>query len=68
MSYIGGGLLEAGMEVDGSDLQRVADHYPGELNRSIRKAQLDDRATTPDTAFFSTLPAKGVWLSVDVAG
>jgi len=48
LADIGGGLLEAGIEVDGSDLQRVADHYPGELNRSIRKAQLDDRATTPD--------------------
>jgi hypothetical protein len=65
---VGGGLLEAGVEVDGSDLQRIADRYPDELNRSIRNAQLDDRAITPDTAFFSTLPAKRVWLSVSVAG
>jgi hypothetical protein len=25
---VGGGLLEAGVEVDGSDLQRIADRYP----------------------------------------
>lgn len=65
---VGGGLLEAGIEVDGSDLQRIADRYPDELGRRIRNAQLDDRAITPDTAFFSTLPAKRVWLSVSVAG
>ena len=48
MAYIGGGLLETGIEVDGSDLQRIADRHPGELNRSIRNAQVDDRAITPD--------------------
>jgi hypothetical protein len=65
---IGGGLLEAGIEVDGSDLQRVAGRCPGELRRSIRNAQLDGRAVTPDPAFFSTLPAQRVWLTVSVVG
>ncbi len=65
---IGGGLLEAGIEVDGGDLQRIADRYPDGLTRSIRQAQADDRAITPDSAFFSTLTAKRVWLSVSVAG
>ena len=65
---VGGGLLEAGIEVDGGDLQRIADRYPGELSRSIRNAQLDDRAITPDPAFFSSLPAKRVWLTVSAAG
>ena len=65
---VGEGLLEGGIEVDGGDLQRIADRYPDELNRSIRNAHVDDRAITPDTAFFSTLRAKRVWLSVSVAG
>jgi len=65
---VGGGLLEAGIEVDGGDLQRIADRYPGELSRSIRNAQLDDRAITPNPAFFSSLPAKRVWLTVSAAG
>jgi len=65
---VGGRLLEAGVVVDGGDLQRTVDRYPGELSRGIRKARMDDRAITADMAFFSTLPAKRVLLSISHNG
>ena len=65
---VGGGLLEAGIEVAGSDLQRIADRYPGELSSSIRNARIDDRAITPDISLFSTLSEERVSLSVSIAG
>ncbi|MCB2148780.1 MAG: hypothetical protein KQI81_20030 [Deltaproteobacteria bacterium] len=65
---VGGRLLETGVEVDGSDLQRIADRYPGEVSRGIQKGRMDDHAITPDMAFFSTLPGKRVLLSVGIAG
>lgn len=65
---VGGGLLQAGIEVDGSDLQRIADRYPDELARSIRQVRVDDRSVTPDITFFSTLPDERVLLSVSIAG
>ncbi|WP_372683262.1 hypothetical protein [Desulfosarcina sp.] len=64
---IGGGLLEAGIEVGGGDLRRIADRYPDKLNRGIRNARMDDRAITPDT-LFSTLSEERVLLSVSIAG
>lgn len=64
----GGRLLEAGVEVAGGDLQRIADRHAGELNRGIRNARMDDRTITPDMAFFSTLPGRRVLLSVSIAG
>ena len=60
------GLLEAGIEVEGSDLRRIADRYPDKLNRSIRNARMDDRAITPDTSLFSTLSEERVLLSVSI--
>lgn len=63
----GGRLLEAGIEVDGGDLQRIADRYSRELSRSIRKARMGDHAITPDVALFSSLSKKRVWLSVSIA-
>ena len=63
---VGGGLLEGGVEVDGSDLQRIADRYPDEMNRRIKKARMDDRAVTPDTALFSSLSKERVCLSVSI--
>ncbi len=63
---IGGRLLEAGVEVAGSDIQRIADRFPVELGRGIRNAQMDGRQITPDTAFFSTLAPQRVWLTVTV--
>ena len=63
---VGGGLLEGGVEVDGSDLQRIADRYPDEMNRRIKKACMDDRAVTPDTALFSSLSKERVCLSVSI--
>jgi len=64
---VGGQLLEAGIEVDGSDLQQIVDRYPGEFNRSIRKARMDDRAITPDRARFSSISKERVLLSVSSA-
>lgn len=64
---VGGGLLESGIEVDGSDLQRIADRYPSELSRGIRHACAGDHAITADMTFFSTLPAERVLLTVSVA-
>ena len=61
---VGGHLLETGIEVDGGDLQRIADRYPDELGRSIRKARMGDHVITPDGAFFSTLSQQRVLLSV----
>jgi hypothetical protein len=61
---VGSRLLEAGVEVDGSDLQRIADHRPEELTRSIRKARMDNRDITADSAFFSTLTQHRVLLSI----
>ena len=64
---VGGRLLEAGVEVDGSDLKRIADRYPDNLSRSIRNARMDDQPTTPDTALFTTLSERRVWLSIHIA-
>ena len=64
---VGGRLLAAGVEVDGGDLQRIADRYPERLSRSIRKARMGDHAITPDQALFSTLSKKRVWLTVSIA-
>lgn len=65
---VGEGLLEAGIEVAGGDLQRISDRYPDKLNRSIQSARMDDRAITPDTSLFSTLSEEPVLLSVSIAG
>lgn len=65
---VGGRLLEAGVEVDGKDLRRIADRFPAEVSRSIRKGRMDDHAITPDKAFFSRLPENRVLLTVSVAG
>lgn len=64
---IGGRLLEAGVEVDGSDLQRIAARYPEELPRLIRKALMDDHEIPIDKALFATLSEKRVWLSLSRA-
>ena len=64
---VGARLLEAGVEVDGKDLQRIADRFPAEMIRSIRNGRMDDHAITLDMAFFSTLPGKRVLLSVSIA-
>jgi len=63
---VGGRLLETGVEVDGHDLQRIANRYPGEMMRGIKNARMDDRAVTPDTALFSNLSKKRVLLSVGI--
>ena len=65
---VGGRLLGAGVEVDGGDLQRIADRYPEELDRTIRQARLGDRRVKPDSAFFSSLAGKRVLLFVIEAG
>ncbi|MBC2710331.1 MAG: hypothetical protein HGJ94_04830 [Desulfosarcina sp.] len=64
---VGGRLLEAGVEVDGSDLQRIADRYPEDLSRIIRKARMGDHEVTPDKSLFSTLSKHRILLSVSIA-
>lgn len=61
---VGSRLLEAGVEVDGRDLQRIADRFPEELGRSIREARMDDRKISADTDLFSSLSQHRVLLSV----
>ncbi len=61
---VGSRLLETGVEVDGCDLKRIADHFPEALTRSIRQARMDDRDITADTALFSSLAQHRVFLSV----
>ncbi len=65
---VGRGLLEGGVEVDGSDLQRIADRYPGQITRSIKKARMDDRDATPDMTLFSKLSKERLWLSIAIDG
>ncbi|WP_319405030.1 hypothetical protein [uncultured Desulfosarcina sp.] len=65
---VGGRLLEAGVEVDGDDLKRIANRFPDEVSRNIRNGRMDDHAITPDMAFFSTLPGKRILLTVSIAG
>ncbi len=65
---VGGGLLEAGIEVEGGDLRRIADRYPDKLSTSIRNARMDDRTINPDPSLFSTLSEERVLLSVSIAG
>lgn len=60
-------LLQAGVEVDGDDLHRLADRYPDTLIRGIRTARMDDRPMAPDMSIFSSLPKNRVWLRISVA-
>lgn len=61
---VGSRLLESGVEVDGRDLQRIAQRFPEELTRSIRKARMDDRDITADMDLFSSLSQQRVFLSI----
>jgi hypothetical protein len=63
---VGRRLLKAGIEVDGKDLLRVAHRYPDEIHRGIKKARMNDRAVTPDTALFSRLSKERLLLSVGI--
>lgn len=65
---LAGRLLEAGVEVDGGALERIARRHPELLPRGIRTASMDGHSLAPDTDFFSSL-SKGrrVRLSVSVA-
>lgn len=60
-------LLERGVEVDGGDLRRIADRFPKDLSRIIRKARTGDDDTKPDKALFSTLSTHRILLSVRTA-
>lgn len=61
---VGGNLLEAGVEVDGEDLARIAERNAAAMGRSIHGARRDGRDITPDKAFFSTLSGHRVQLSI----
>ncbi len=61
---VGNRLLAAGVEVAGSDLQRIAARYPTDLSSTIRSARTGEHQITPDMAFFSTLSKRRVWLTL----
>lgn len=63
---VGGPMLEKGVDVDGSDLARIADRYSEELNRTFKKAYKDDHDIAADAALFSTLKGQRVRLSVSL--
>ncbi|MFO7716462.1 hypothetical protein [Desulfosarcina sp.] len=65
---VGGRLLEAGVEVDGRDLQRSIDRCPEAFGRCIRKVRRDGQTVAADSAFFSTLASGRISLSVSAAG
>lgn len=63
---VGARLLEAGVEVDGKDLERIADRYTAKLKRVIHTARRDDRDIEPDKRLFSSLSGDRLLLSVSV--
>jgi hypothetical protein len=65
---LGPGLLEAGIEVDGRDIQRIVDRYTGEPGDIFRKARVDGQEITPDRTLFSNLSGNRVFLSACIAG
>jgi hypothetical protein len=65
---LGPGLLEAGVEVDGGDIQSIVDRSTGNAGDLIRNARMGDHEITPDKAFYSTLPGNRIFLSVRSAG
>lgn len=64
---VGGRLLAAGVEVDGSDLGWIAERCSVELKRGIRAMRMNDREIEPDPAIFSSLAHQRVWLSINPA-
>jgi len=64
---IGGRLLEAGIEIDGTDLERIAHHCQSASPNGIVKGRLDKQETIPDRDFFSTLSGHRLWLTVHAA-
>ncbi len=65
---LGPGLLEAGVEVDGGDIQSIMDRSTGNPGDLIRNARMGDHEITPDKALFSILSGKRIFLSVRIAG
>ena len=65
---LGPGLLEAGVEVDGGDIQSIVDRSTGNPGDLIRNARMGDHEITPDKALFSILSGKRIFLSVRIAG
>ena len=63
---VGGRLLEAGVEIDGKDLERTAERHAEKVERAIHTARRDDRDIEPDKLFFSSLSEHRLLLSVSV--
>jgi hypothetical protein len=63
---VGGRLLAAGVEVDGSDIANLARRHADALGRSIKAARRDGHDIPADLAFFSTLSTQRVLLSVSL--
>ncbi|PIE67779.1 MAG: hypothetical protein CSA23_02255 [Deltaproteobacteria bacterium] len=61
---IGQGLLASGVEVRGSDLAWAVGRSLESSADTIVGARLDGQSVSPDMAFFSSLSAKPVWLSL----
>ena len=65
---IGGMLLQRGVRVRGTDLQRIAQRHGNALTRHIQTSLADGRPVQPDQDFFLTLIDRQVGLSITVAG
>jgi hypothetical protein len=65
---LGPGLLEAGIEVDGGDIQSIVDRSTGNPGDLIRKARMGGHEIMLDKALFSTLSGNRIFLSVRIAG
>lgn len=63
---IGTRLLETGVEVAGAALGQVINRGLTDPCDFIRSARMDDHPVTPDEAFFTSLAAQRVWLSISI--
>jgi len=61
---IGGRFLEAGVEIDGSDLKRLFERQNEALTGCIRRAFRDCAPVLPDTDLFASLPGGRMHLCV----
>ena len=63
---VGGRLLAAGVEIDGKDLERIAERHAEKLVQAIHTARRDECDIEPDTLIFSSLSGHRLLLSVSV--
>jgi hypothetical protein len=63
---IGGLLLQRGVRIDGTDLERIVGRHNDTLLRHIQSMLVDGHPTHPDSSFFLTLIDQPVDLAVTV--